>query len=108
MVEVDATDIGVGAVLSQCSEDGKLHPCAFLSHQFSPSERNYNVGNREFLAVRLAIEERQHWLEGSKLHLVVWTGHKKRLNTRQARWVLFFGHFNFSLTYRPHSKNAKC
>jgi len=31
----------------------------------------------------------------------------KRLNARQARWSLFFGRFNFTLTYRPGSKNTK-
>ena len=41
VVEVDASNIGVGAVLSQRSpEDGKLHPCAYFSCRLSPSERN--------------------------------------------------------------------
>ncbi|XP_077961190.1 uncharacterized protein LOC144410185 [Gasterosteus aculeatus] len=31
----------------------------------------------------------------------------KRLNSRQARWALFFGRFSFSLTYRPGSRNTK-
>lgn len=62
MVEVDVSDIRVGAVLSQRSaEDGKLHPCAFFSHHFSPSgigmERNFDVGNHELQAVKLALEE---------------------------------------------------
>jgi len=46
-VEVDASDTGVGAILSQrSSTDLKLHPCAFLSRPLSPAERNYDVGNR--------------------------------------------------------------
>lgn len=41
-VEVDALDVGVGAVLSQrSSTDQKLHPCVFFSR--SPAERNYNI-----------------------------------------------------------------
>lgn len=41
IVEVDASDVGVGAVLSQwSSKDGKVHPCAFFSHQLSPADRN--------------------------------------------------------------------
>lgn len=116
VVEVDASDVGVGAVLSQRSpEDNKLHPCAFLSHRLSPTERNYDVGNRELLAVKLALEEWRHWLEGVDQPFVVWTDHKnleyirsaKRLNPRQARWALFFGRFNFALTYRPGSRNVK-
>lgn len=116
IVEVDASEIGVGAVLSQRSiEDQKLHPCAFFSRRLSPAERNYDVGNRELLGVKLALEEWRHWLEGAEQPFIVWTDHKnlsyvrqaKRLNSRQARWALFFGRFNFTLTYRPGSRNLK-
>uniref|UniRef100_A0A8C7HG43 Gypsy retrotransposon integrase-like protein 1 n=1 Tax=Oncorhynchus kisutch TaxID=8019 RepID=A0A8C7HG43_ONCKI len=116
VVEVDASDVGVGAILSQrSSTDGKLHPCAFYSCRLSPAERNYDVGNRELLAVKLALEEWRHWLEGAEQPFVVWTDHKnlayvqsaKRLNSRQARWALFFGRLNFSLMFRPGSKNGK-
>ncbi len=116
VVEVDASNNGVGVVLSQRSEkDNKLHPCAFLSRKLSPAERNYDVGNRELLAVKIALEEWRHWLEGAQHPFIVWTDHKnleyirtaKRLNTRQARWTLFFNRFNFVLSYRPGSQNTK-
>ncbi len=55
MVEVDASEVGVGAVLSQrSSSDDKMHPCAYFSHRLSPAEQNYDIGNRELLAVKLA------------------------------------------------------
>ena len=67
VVEVDASDIGVGAILSQRSvEDERLHPCAFFSRRLTSSERNYAVGDRELLAVKLALEEWRHWLEGAE------------------------------------------
>ena len=57
-MEVDALDVGVGAVLSQFSaDDTKLHPCAYLSCKLSPSERNYDIGNRKLLAIKVALEE---------------------------------------------------
>lgn len=98
IVEVDASDVGVGAILSQRSpKDQKIHPCAFFSRRLSPAESNYDIGNRELLAVKLALEEWRHWLEGAEQPFLVWTDHKnlayiqtaKRLNSRQARWALF-------------------
>ena len=63
----------------------------------------------------MALEEWRHWLEGAEHPFLVWTDHKnleyiqsaKRLNSRQARWALFFNRFDFSLSYRPGSKNVK-
>ncbi|KAG1935922.1 retrotransposable element [Pimephales promelas] len=116
VVEVDASDVGVGAILSQRSpSDDRVHPCAFFSHRLTPSERNYDIGNKELLAVKLALEEWRHWLEGAGVPFIVWTDHKnleyirsaKRLNSRQARWALFFSRFDFNISYRPGSKNGK-
>ncbi len=63
----------------------------------------------------MALGEWRYWLEGSAQPFLVWTDHKnleyirsaKRLSSRQARWALFFGRFNFTLSYRPGSKNIK-
>ncbi|KAI2664190.1 Transposon Tf2-9 polyprotein [Labeo rohita] len=116
LVEVDASSTGVGAVLSQRQgEPPKMFPCAYFSHKLSPAERNYDVGNRELLAIKLALEEWRHWLEGAKHPFTVLTDHKnleylrsaRLLNHRQARWALFFSRFNFQVTYRPGSLNTK-
>ncbi|KAK2886271.1 hypothetical protein Q8A73_020217 [Channa argus] len=87
IVEVDASDVGVGAV------DSKVHPWGFFSRRLSEAEQIYDVGNRELLAVKLALEQWMHWLEGAEHPFVVLTDHKnleylktaKRLNPRQAR-----------------------
>ncbi|KAI7810722.1 Pol polyprotein [Triplophysa rosa] len=116
IVEVDASGVGVGAILSQRSaHDGKVHPCAYFSHRLCPAERNYDIGNRELLVVKLALGEWRHWLEGAAQPFLFWTDHKnleyvrsaRRLSSRQARWALFFGRFNFTLSFLPVSKNTK-
>ncbi|KAI2645073.1 Transposon Tf2-8 polyprotein [Labeo rohita] len=113
-VEADASTTGVGAVLSQAvGESSILHPCAFFSRKLSPAEQNYDVGNGELLAIKLALEEWRHWLEGAVHPFTIITDHKnlqylrdaKRLNPSQARWALFFTRFRFTITYRPGSKN---
>ncbi|KAK3540670.1 hypothetical protein QTP70_034526 [Hemibagrus guttatus] len=116
IMEVDASMTGVGAVLSQQQGNPScLHPCVFFSRKLNPTESNYDIGNRELLAVKVALEEWRHWLEGAKHPFLVLTDHKnleylraaKRLNPRQARWALFFIWFDFTLSYRPGSKNTK-
>ncbi len=97
------------------SSQAKIHPCAFFSHRLTLTERNYDIRNRELLAVKLALEEWRDWLEGAGSPFIVWTDHKnleyictaKRLNSRQARWALFLGHFRFIISYHPGSKNGK-
>ncbi len=116
VLEVDASDCGIGAVLSQRhGSPGKLHPCAFFSRKLTAAERNYDVGNKELLSMKAALEEWRHWLEGAVHPFQIITDHKnleyikgaKRINPRQARWSLFFTRFNFSVTYRPGNKNLK-
>ncbi len=54
-------------------------------------------------------------MEGAGVPFIVWTDHKnleyirsaKRLNSGQARWALYFGHFDFSIFYRTGFKNIK-
>ncbi len=116
IVEVDASTVGVGVVLSQHhGEPPKLHPCAYFSRKLSPAEQNYDIGNRELLAIKLALEEWRHWLEGTVHPFQVITDHRnleylrdaKRLNSRQARWALFFTRFHFTVTYRPGTQNSR-
>ncbi|KAK3564218.1 hypothetical protein QTP86_011202 [Hemibagrus guttatus] len=116
IVEMDASALGVGAVLSQRrGATPVLHPCAYFSKKLSPVEQNYDIRNRELLAIKLALEEWRHWLEGANHPFEVITDHKnlqhlreaKCLNPRQAQWALFFTQFNFCVTYRPGNKNTK-
>ncbi len=73
------------------------------------------MGDHELLAIKSALEEWRHWLEGARHPFTVLTDHRNleylktahRLNPRQARWSLFFSRFVFTVTYRPGTKNIK-
>ena len=49
-VETDTSGHAIGGVLSQ-EQDGKWKPIAFLSRTMQPAERNYEIYNKELLAI---------------------------------------------------------
>ncbi len=78
VVEVDASTTGVGDVLSKhFDEPPCLQSCTYYSKKLSSAEQNYDIGNWELLAIKLALEEWRHWLEGANHPFVVITDHKK-------------------------------
>ncbi|KAK3529207.1 hypothetical protein QTP70_021434 [Hemibagrus guttatus] len=110
VVEMDTSSSGLGAVLSQQHGDpGKVHPCAFYSRKLTTTEVNYDVGNRELLAIKAALEEWRHWLEGAHHPFQVLTDHRnleylhgaKRLNPRQASPRGLATSDNPSSSFRP-------
>jgi hypothetical protein len=66
IVETDSSDFTLGAVLSQQHEDGCLHPVAFLSKKLAPAELNYEIYDKEMLAIVRAFQEWRHYLQGAK------------------------------------------
>ena len=115
-VEADSSDFATGVVLSQQSlEDEKWHPVTFLSKSLSSVERNYEIHDKEMLAIVRALEEWRHFLEGAEHQVEIWTDHKnleyfmsaKKLNRRQARWSLLLARFDFLLHHRPGKSMGK-
>lgn len=112
VLEVDASENAVGAILSQRrGTKSLLHSIAFFLRKLSPTEKNYDVGDRELLAIKTVLEEWRYLLEGAAHPILIFTDHKNleclRLRPRQARWALFFSRFSFHITFRPGSKNGK-
>ena len=114
-VEVDSSDYVHGGVLSQKDDQGILHPVAYFSRKLSPAECNYEIYDKELLAIVSAFEYWRPELEGTELPIQVLTDHKaleyfmttKKLTRRQARWALALADYNFQITYHPGTKNMK-
>lgn len=60
---MDASSTGIGAILSQQSESKKYLLCVLLLKNVLPAKKNYFIGDRELLVVKLTLEEWHHVLE---------------------------------------------
>jgi hypothetical protein len=64
-METDASDFVLGTVLSQERKRRRLHPVAFYSRKFSTIEINYEIHDKELLAIVDSFQEWRHLLEGA-------------------------------------------
>ena len=88
---------------------------AFISKSLSDTERNYEIHDKEMLAVVRCLEAWRHFLEGAMVKFEIWTDHKnleyfmkaQKLNRRQAKWALYLSRFDFMLKHVPESKMGK-
>ena len=69
-VEADTSKGAVGAILSQ-KQNGVWRPVAFMSKLLSATERNYEIYNKELLAIMLALSEWHHYLMGAKENIEI-------------------------------------
>lgn len=74
-LECDTSNFALGAVLSQRQHD-VWRPVAFLSKAMTPAERNYEIYNKELLAIMTALDEYRHYLMGAHCDFKIWTDHK--------------------------------
>ena len=113
-VETDASDFVVSGILSQMHE-GVLKPVAYFSKKMSPAECNYEIYDKELLAI---VESFVIWrpeLAGVEQSTKVYSDHKnletfmtlKQLNRRQVRWAEMLAEYNFRIMYRPGKQGGK-
>jgi hypothetical protein len=108
LLEADSSGWSVGGVLSQYNENGELHPCAYFSRKNSPAECNYEIHDKELLAIIRCLAEWDAELRSVKGFTVL-TDHKnlerfmkvRKLTERQVRWSLILSRYNFKLAFRP-------
>jgi len=92
-VEADASNYTTGEVPSMRCSDNLWRLVTFISKSLSDIERNYEIHNKEMLAVIRCLEAWRHFLEGTTVKFKIWTDHKnleyfmkaQKLNKRQAR-----------------------
>ncbi|GJP40450.1 hypothetical protein CLOM_g132 [Closterium sp. NIES-68] len=111
VIEADASDQAVGAVLMQDQGNG-LQPIAYLSKKLHGAELNYPIHDKEALAIIIAFKAWRCYLEGRRT--TVYTDHcslkylktQPNLSRRQVRWIDFLEtHFHYDIVYKPGHKN---
>lgn len=115
VVETDASDFAMGAVLSHLDDDGVLRPVAFWSRKFQGAELNWPIYDKELGAIYFAFEQWRAFLIGATHPVLVWTDHKNLeyftkaqcLSRRQYRWAKEFQDFHFLIAYRPGAQQGK-
>ena len=74
-IESDASLYATRAVLLQQDTNGEWHPVAFHLQSMSPTERNYQVDDRELMAIIRALHDWRCYIYGSPFIMIVWTDH---------------------------------
>ena len=74
-MEVDASDYMMGGMLS-IEEEEKWKPVVFLSKLLNEMKRNYEIHNKEMLAIIRELESWRHLLEGIQFKFEIWTDYK--------------------------------
>jgi len=115
IMETDALDYALIAILSIINEDNEVHPVAFHSRTFTVAELNYDTHDKELLAIFKAFKIWWHYLEGLAYPIDVVMDHKnleyfsttKVLTRRQARWSEYLSQFNLIIRFRPGRLSTK-
>ncbi|KAH9265273.1 hypothetical protein BASA83_011169 [Batrachochytrium salamandrivorans] len=115
ILETDASDFAISGILSQYDDQDSLRPVAFYSRQMNDAERNYEIYDKELLAVVDSFKKWRHFLQGGLHPIMVLCDHKnleyfmttKKLTRRQARWSLELSEYDFSITHRPGKFNGR-
>ncbi|KAI0992970.1 hypothetical protein K3495_g15214, partial [Podosphaera aphanis] len=115
VVEADCSGYVLGACLSQFDHHNILRPVAYYSRKLSPAECNYEIHDKELLAVISALEVWRGELVGLKEPFIVLSDHKnlqyfmtsRKLSERQVRWSQTLSQFNFELRFRAGKCSAR-
>jgi hypothetical protein len=112
-MEVDASAFAVDGILFQRDKDGKKHNVAYYSHTLNPAKWNYNIWDREFLAIIKSLKKWCPLLLGTNHKVIIWTDHANlqyyhqphKVNRRVARGIAYMGDFPLELWHIARRKN---
>lgn len=111
ILTTDASDQGIGAILSQ-KQEGKERVISYFSRPLNKAEKNYSITEKEAMAMVKAITHFRPYLFGRRFTVItdhqalVYLQANRAPTGRLARWQTKLMDFEFDVTFRPGSKNG--
>ena len=112
LLKMDASKLGLGAVLSQKQSDGGYHPVAFRSRALHGAEVNYHSTKLKFLAMKWSIKHFQTYLLGPCFKVctdnnpLMYFLTPPNMDATNQRWINEFAKYDFSLEYQKGKNNT--
>ena len=114
IIHVDASDLGLGAVLMQESIEKLEHPIGYFSQKFNKSQKNYSTSEKEALALILSLQHFEFFIVPAKFPIDIYTDQNplvflnriKNKNQRSLRWSLFLQEYNLNIMHIPGRRNV--
>ena len=112
ILQTDASNCGVGAVLTQEDDDGQEHPISYYSRKLLPREQRYSTVEKELLAIKLATSAYRVYLLGRRFTIVTdhraleWLDRLRESNARLTRWSLALQAYDYVVRHRPGKDNG--
>ncbi|XP_078694909.1 uncharacterized protein LOC144923898 [Branchiostoma floridae x Branchiostoma belcheri] len=112
VIQVDACDNGVGAVLSQADEEGRDHPIAYRSQKLSERQKKWSTIEKECYAILFAIEQFRYYVYGRPFTVqsdhkpLTWLGQIRDKNRRLMRWSLNLQGYDITFEHKKGAQNG--
>lgn len=111
IIQTDASDHGIGIVMSQMNEKNEEHPIIYLSKKFSDVEKKYCVTERECASIIYAITKLKYYLDGQSFIIetdhnpLVWLNKNRGRNPRLMRWSLALQPYKYTVRHKAGKKH---
>lgn len=114
ILTVDASDVGIGAVLAQNDENEVPRPISYFSKKLNSYQKNYSTIEKECLAIVLALQHFDVYLNTTVKSILVLSDHNplvflpkmKNHNQRLLRWCLLLQEYNLEIRHIPGRQNV--